>query len=87
MADADAVLALALAVAGRWSPEAREAVALVAGGATQTEAARTLGITRQAVGQRLGAALYRQHGEAVAAVVHLLERADAASGPGPRRAP
>ena len=44
--DADAVLALALAVALRWSEEAREAIALVSGGATQTEAARTLGVTR-----------------------------------------
>lgn len=84
VADADAVLALALAVQGRWSPEAREAVALVGRGATQTEAARTLGITRQAVGQRLGAALHRQHADAVAAVVHLLERADTAPGPRPR---
>jgi hypothetical protein len=75
------VLALALAVALRWSEEAREAIALVSGGATQTEAARTLGVTRQAVGQRLGAALFRQHVDAVAAVVHLLEQADAACGP------
>lgn len=79
--DADAVLALALTVALRWSVEAREAIALVRGGVTQTEAARMLGVTRQAVGQRLGAALYRQHTDAMAAVVHLLERADGASRP------
>ncbi|MFC3690023.1 hypothetical protein [Aquipuribacter hungaricus] len=94
--DADAVLALALTVALRWSEEAREAIALVRGGSTQTDAARTLGVTRQAVGQRLGAALFRQHSEAVAVVVRLLEQADAASSragqdlgdraPSPRRA-
>lgn len=79
--DADAVLALALAVALRWSDEAREAIALVRSGATQTEAARTLGVTRQAVGQRLAAALFRQHTDAVAVVVHLLEQADAPRAP------
>ena len=78
VADADAVLSLALTVALRWSEEAREAIALVRGGASQTEAARTLGVTRQAVGQRLGAALFRQHAEAVGVVVRLLEQADLA---------
>ncbi|MGJ7440914.1 hypothetical protein [Aquipuribacter sp. MA13-6] len=76
VADADAVLALTLAVQLRWSEEAREAVALVARGATQTDAARALGITRQAVGQRLGAALWRQQSRATEVVVHLLDRAD-----------
>jgi hypothetical protein len=74
--DADDVLALALAVQQRWSEEAREAVGLVGQGATQTEAARVLGITRQAVGQRLGAALWRPQSAAVAVAVRLLERAD-----------
>jgi len=78
VADADAVLSLALTVALRWSEEAREAIALVRGGASQTEAARTLGVTRQAVGQRLGAALFRQHAEAMGVVVRLLEQADLA---------
>ena len=82
--DADAVLTLALSVALRWSEEAREAITLVRAGATQTEAARTLGVTRQAVGQRLGAALFRQHADAVAVVVRLLEQADADAD---RRAP
>lgn len=77
VADADSVLTLALAVSLRWSEEAREAVALVRSGATQTEAARTLGITRQAVGQRLGAAMWRPQVGAVGVVVRLLERADA----------
>jgi hypothetical protein len=76
VADADDVLALALTVSSRWSDEAREAVALVRAGATQTDAARALGVTRQAVGQRLGAALWRPQQRAVAVVVHLLERAD-----------
>jgi len=74
--DADTVLALALAVALRWSEEAREAVDLVARGATQTDAARELGVTRQAVGQRLGAALWRPQSRAVEVVVHLLHDAD-----------
>ena len=94
VADADAVLSLALAVALRWSEEAREAIALVRGGASQTDAARALGVTRQAVGQRLGAALFRQHTEAMTVVARLLEQADLASGaagpdappPVPRRA-
>jgi len=77
VADADAVLALTLAVARRWSEEAREAVELVRRGLTQTDAARHLGITRQAVGQRLGAALWRPQADALAVVVRLLERADA----------
>lgn len=79
VADADAVLALALAVQLRWSDEAREAVALLARGATQTDAARELGVTRQAVGQRLGAALWRQQSRATEVVAHLLDRADRAS--------
>ena len=74
--DADVVLALALAVASRWSDEAREAVGLVARGATQTDAARALGVTRQAVGQRLGAALWRPQSDAVAVVARLLARAE-----------
>ncbi|MFC5381715.1 hypothetical protein [Aquipuribacter nitratireducens] len=78
-ADADAVLALVLAVEARWSAEAVEAVGLVESGLTQTAAAERLGVTRQAVGQRLQAALHRQHDDALGAVRHLLERADAAA--------
>lgn len=85
--DADAVLTLALVVALRWSDEAREAIGLVAGGATQTDAARTLGVTRQAVGQRLTAAMWRPQSDAVAVVVRMLEQADAASGPVDRPPP
>lgn len=81
VADADAVLTLAMVVALRWSDEAREAIDLVRAGATQTQAAKHLGITRQAVGQRLGAALWRPHSDAVAVVARLLEQADAASQP------
>ncbi|WP_336923354.1 hypothetical protein [Aquipuribacter sp. SD81] len=82
--DADAVLALVLAVQSRWSPEAREAVDLVSAGLTQTAAAGRLGVTRQAVGQRLQAALWRQHTDALAVCARLLARADAA---GERDAP
>ena len=79
-ADADAVLVLATAVADRWSEEARAAVSLVEAGLTQTEAAERLGVTRQAVGQRLGAALWRPHRDATAALQRLLRAADAAEG-------
>lgn len=82
--DADAVLTLAMVVALRWSDEAKEAIGLVAGGATQTDAARTLGVTRQAVGQRLTAALWRPQADALAVVARLLEQADSA-GPVPPR--
>lgn len=74
--DADAVLVLTTAVSDRWSEEARAAVQLVESGLTQTEAAERLGVTRQAVGQRLAAALWRPHREATAALQRLLRAAD-----------
>jgi predicted DCC family thiol-disulfide oxidoreductase YuxK len=83
VADADAVLALALSVSARWSEEAVEAVDLVESGLTQTAAAERLGVTRQAVGQRLQAALWRQHADALEVVRHLLGRAEAAVREGP----
>lgn len=86
VADADAVLALALSVSMRWSDEAREAVALVERGSTQTDAARELGVTRQAVGQRLSAALWRPQSQALDVAVRLLARAhesaDTTAAPG-----
>jgi hypothetical protein len=56
--DAQAVLTALAVVVGRRSDQAWEAIALVSGGRTQAEAAAELGITRQAVGQRLAAALW-----------------------------
>ncbi|MCW2695998.1 MAG: uncharacterized protein JWR62_1083 [Modestobacter sp.] len=53
--DAQAVLTALAVVVQRRSAQAWEAIALVAGGRTQVGAAAELGITRQAVGQRLAA--------------------------------
>ena len=80
-ADADAVLVLATAVSDRWSEEARAAVSLVEAGLTQSEAAEKLGVTRQAVGQRLGAALGRPHRDATAALQRLFQVADGHGAP------
>ncbi|NLG55979.1 MAG: hypothetical protein GX542_10095 [Rhodococcus sp.] len=55
-ADADTALTLlSVIVAGR-TPEGREAVACMRQGVTQTETATTLGISKQAVSQRLSVA-------------------------------
>ena len=56
--DAQAVLTALAVVVGRRSEQAWEAIALVGRGRTQAEAAAELGITRQAVGQRLAAGLW-----------------------------
>lgn len=80
--DADAVLVLSTAISDRWSPEALEAVGLVEAGMSFTEAARHLGVTRQAVGQRLAAALWGPHRDAMAATQRLLAAADRSTGSG-----
>jgi len=56
--DAQAVLTALAVVVQRRSDQAWEAIGLVAAGRTQAEAAAELGITRQAVGQRLAAGLW-----------------------------
>jgi hypothetical protein len=56
--DAQAVLTALAVLVDRRSDQAWEAIALVEGGRTQAEAATELGISRQAVGQRLAAALW-----------------------------
>jgi hypothetical protein len=53
--DAQAVLTALAVLVDRRSPQAWQAIELLAGGRTQAEAAAELGITRQAVGQRLAA--------------------------------
>jgi hypothetical protein len=81
--DAEAVLALLTALAARRSEAAWEAVDLVAQGFTVTEAAMKLGVSRQAVGQRLAAAHWPQEREARPAAARLLARA---AGKGARAA-
>ncbi|RBY82955.1 hypothetical protein DQ238_02870 [Geodermatophilus sp. TF02-6] len=74
-ADAQAVLtALAVVVARRSGP-AWEAVELVGAGRTQAGAAAALGISRQAVGQRLAAGLWELERELRPTAARLLTRA------------
>jgi DNA-directed RNA polymerase specialized sigma24 family protein len=73
--DAQAVLSALAAVVERRSPQAWEAIALVADGRTQAEAAASLGISRQAVGQRLAAGLWELESELRPAAARLLARA------------
>ena len=56
--DAQAVLSALAVVVDRRSDQAWEAIGLVTDGRTQAEAATELGISRQAVGQRLAAGLW-----------------------------
>jgi hypothetical protein len=74
-ADAQAVLSALAAVVERRSPQAWEAIELVSGGATQAQAAQRLGITRQAVGQRLAAGLWELERELRPTAARLLARA------------
>ena len=74
-ADAQAVLTALAALVERRSDQAEEAIALVEGGRTQAEAAGDLGITRQAVGQRLAAALWEVERDLRPAAARLLARA------------
>ena len=73
--DAQAVLSALAVVVDRRSEQAWEAIALVADGRTQAEAAAVLGISRQAVGQRLSAALWELEQELRATAARLLTRA------------
>jgi len=57
-ADAQAVLTALAVVVERRSEQAWAAIALVGAGRTQADAATELGISRQAVGQRLAAGLW-----------------------------
>ncbi|MDP5185468.1 hypothetical protein QOZ88_22775 [Blastococcus sp. BMG 814] len=74
-ADAQAVLGALAVLVGRRSEQAWEAIELVEGGRTQAEAAAALGISRQAVGQRLGAASWDLERELRPTAARLLERA------------
>lgn len=74
-ADAQAVLSALAAVVERRSPQAWEAIELVGEGRTQADAAARLGISRQAVGQRLAAGLWDLERELRPTAARLLARA------------
>jgi hypothetical protein len=73
--DAQAVLTALAVVVERRSDQAWEAIGLVEAGRTQAEAAATLGITRQAVGQRLAAGLWELERDLRPTAARLLTRA------------
>jgi hypothetical protein len=73
--DAQAVLSALAVLVDRRSEQAWEAISLVGGGRTQAEAAGTLGISRQAVGQRLAAGLWDLERELRPTAARLLIRA------------
>jgi hypothetical protein len=74
-ADAQAVLTAVAALIERRSDQAWEAIALVEAGRTQAQAATELGITRQAVGQRLAAGLWEVERDLRPTAARLLARA------------
>jgi hypothetical protein len=73
--DAQAVLSALAVLVDRRSEQAWEAISLVEGGRTQAEAAGALGISRQAVGQRLAAGLWDLERELRPTAARLLMRA------------
>jgi hypothetical protein len=73
--DAQAVLSALAVLVDRRSEQAWEAIALVGTGRTQAEAAAELGISRQAVGQRLAAGLWELERELRPTAARLLTRA------------
>ena len=73
--DAQAALSALATVVDRRSEQAWEAITLVGAGRTQAEAATALGISRQAVGQRLAAGLWDLERELRPTASRLLTRA------------
>jgi hypothetical protein len=73
--DAQAVLTALAVLVQRRSVQAWEAIALVEAGRTQAEAATELGVTRQAVGQRLAAGLWEVERDLRPTAARLLVRA------------
>ena len=73
--DAQAVLSALAVVVQRRSAPAWEAVELVGAGRTQADAAAALGVSRQAVGQRLAAGLWELERELRPTAARLLTRA------------
>ncbi|MCW2582280.1 MAG: hypothetical protein JWQ53_1070 [Klenkia sp.] len=75
-ADAQAVATALTVLVQRRSPQAWEAIDLVAAGQTQAETAGRLGISRQAVGQRLAAGLWDVEQDLHPVLARLLTRAE-----------
>jgi hypothetical protein len=73
--DAQAVLGALALLVDRRSEQAWEAIAAVSGGRTQAQAAADLGISRQAVGQRLAAAQWDLERDLRPTAARLLTRA------------
>ena len=73
--DAQAVLTALAAVVDRRSDQAWEAISLVEEGRTQSDAGTALGISRQAVGQRLAAGMWELERELRPTAARLLTRA------------
>ncbi len=73
--DAEAVLSALALIVERRSPQAWEAIGLVEDGRTQAEAAASLGISRQAVGQRLAAGSWELERELRPTAARMLVRA------------
>ena len=73
--DAQSVLSALAVLVSRRSDQAWEAIELVDSGRTQAEAAAALGISRQAVGQRLAAASWELERELRPTAARLLARA------------
>ncbi|WP_448616677.1 hypothetical protein [Modestobacter sp. URMC 112] len=73
--DAQAVLTALAVLVQRRSAQAWEAITLVEAGRTQAEAAVELGVTRQAVGQRLAAGLWEVERDLRPTAARLLARA------------
>ncbi|WP_245161169.1 SatD family protein [Blastococcus sp. CT_GayMR16] len=75
-ADAQAVLTAVAVIVERRSDQAWEAITLVGSGRTQADAAVELGISRQAVGQRLAAGLWDLERDLRPTAARLLTRAE-----------
>jgi hypothetical protein len=75
-ADAQAVATVLTLLVQRRSPQAWEAIDLVDAGCTQAEAAARLGVSRQAVGQRLAAAAVDVERDLHPVLARLLARAE-----------
>jgi hypothetical protein len=73
--DAQAVLSALAVVVQRRSAPAWEAIELMGAGRTQADAAAALGVSRQAVGQRLAAGLWELERELRPTAARLLSRA------------
>ncbi|MHA4849879.1 hypothetical protein L1080_010040 [Rhodococcus sp. MSC1_016] len=75
-ADADTALTLVAVLLTRRTDEGREAVAQMRRGLTQTEAAKSLGISKQAVSQRLATAGWQVETAGRRLAERLLQKAD-----------